>query len=394
MNLKIAVNKEIKLLSLSFFFTFLGFSGVLQYITPFFSNIGLVDLGFNCLVLIYLFFILANPVSALFVSKYGAKKCMLASSLVYSLFNVFLLTKDVSLVYFGSILLGIAASFLWTGQNSYLIRASGEEGFGGNSGFFNCLNSLGNAIGALIMGFIISFLSFKTSFLIFSLFPIIGFLLLIKIKDIKSKNGTGKINRFRLIGKAITSKTALKLSSLWFAINFVFGLIIGIIPLEIEKTLGLSYVGILSSLFFLLPILLSYRLGKFSEKKGRKNVTVFSYLLLMSGLIFLSFSSNYICLILGIILLSLNWTITKPITFALVGDVSTEDNLEFLTALFWMIQNTGVLIALLLSQIFKLETFTLYLISTAIALISLVILFPLLRLGTEKIREKISQEVR
>jgi len=390
-----SVNKEIKLLSLSFFFTFLGFSGVLQHITTFFSSIGLVDLGFNCLVLIYLFFILANPISAFFVSKYGAKKCMLISSIVYSLFNIFLLAKNVSMIYFGSVLLGIAASFIWTGQNSYLIRASNKESFGINSGFFNCFFSLGNAAGALIMGFIISFFSFKISFLIFSIFPIIGFLLLVKIKNIKTEKETAeKINRFKLIKKAITSKTALKLSSLWFAINFIFGLIIGIIPLEIEKTLGLSYVGFLSSLFFILPIFLSYYFGKLSDQKGRKKMIIFSFTLLIFGLIFLSFSSNSIFLILGIILLSLNWTITKPITFALVGDVSTENNLEFLTALFWMVQNTGVLIALILSQIFKIETFALYLVSITITFISLIILLPLLELGTEKIRNKISQEVR
>ena len=210
------------------------------------------------------------------------------------------------------------------------------------------------------------------------------------MKDLKVKQ---KTNHFKLIKRSITSVTSLKLSSFWFATNFVFGLVISIIPLQIKDILGISYVGVLSSLFFILPIFLSYHFGKLSDIKGRINMIIFSYLLLIISLVFLSFSSNVLFLILGIILLALNWTITKPITSALIGDVTTENNLEFLTALFLMIQNIGVVSALFLSQIFKLEVITLYLISIFIVVVSLIILLPLLKLDIDKIKEKISQEV-
>ena len=389
--MKFSISKDIKLLSLSFLFIFLGFNGVQQYITTFFSDMGAIDLGFQSLILIYIFFILFDPLSAVFVSKYGAKRCMIISSIFYSIFIISLLSKSVIFIYFGSSLLGIASSLLWTGQNSYLIRTSDKNYYGANSGFFNSFQSLGSALGIFILGFLISVFLFNTSFLIFSVFPIFGFLLLFGLKDLKAKQ---EINHFRLIKKSITSITALKLSSLWFTVYFVYGLVIGIIPLEIKNILGVSYIGILSSLFYILPIFLSYYFGKLSDIKGRKSMIIFSYILLIISLIFLCFSSQAIFLILGIALLALNRTIMRPITFALVGDVTTEDNLEFLTALFWMVQNIGVVSALLLSQIFKLEVINLYLISILIIISSLIILLPLLRLGTKKIREKISQEVK
>ena len=118
MNMKFSISKEVKLLSLSFLLIFLGFNGVQQYITTFFSDIGAIDLGFQSLILIYLFFILFYPLSALFVSKYGAKRCMIISSVFYSIFILSLLSKSTVLIYFSSSLLGIAASLLWTGQNS------------------------------------------------------------------------------------------------------------------------------------------------------------------------------------------------------------------------------------------------------------------------------------
>lgn len=391
MVMKFSVNKEIKLLSLGFLLIFLGFNGVQQYITTFFSDIGLINLGFQSLILIYLFFTLFGPFSSIFVSKYGAKKCIIFSSIFYFLFIISLLSKSVILIYISSSLLGIAASLLWTGQNSYLIRASDKHTYGKNSGFFNSFFSLGSALGIFILGFLISKILFNKSFLIYSIFPIIGIIFLFKLKNLKAEP---KTNYFKLIKKSLTSKNALRLASIWFVVNFVYGLIIGIIPLEIKKSLGIPYIGILSSLFYIVPIFLSYSFGKFSDIKGRKKIILFSYGLLIIGLLSLCFSQyTFLFLIFGIILLALNWAIIKPITLALVGDVTTENNLEVLTALFWMFQNIGIVSALILSYFLKVKVINIYIISIIIITASLIILLPLFKLSTEKIKEKISQEV-
>lgn len=384
------ISKQVKIVSLSFLLIFFGFNGIQQYVTTFFSEAKIVEVGFRSLILIYLFFTLFDPISAVFVSKYGAKRCMILASIFYSLFILSLISKNVILIYFASTLLGIAASFLWTGQNSYLIRASDEKSYGANAGFFSSLQSLGSALGVLILGFLIGKFLFKIPFLIFSIFPILGFLVLFKIRDLKVEE---KINRFKLIKKSILSKTALKLSTFWFALQFTYGLTIGIIPIEIKNTLGVSFIGVLSSLFYVLPILFSYFFGRLSDILGRGKMILFSYFLVIIGLISLYFSSAATLLILGIILLALNISLMRPVSYALVGDVSTKNNLEFLTALFWMIQNIGVVGALFLSQIFTSEVKIIYLISILVIVISLLILLPLLRLGIEKIREKISQEV-
>lgn len=385
-----SVNKQIKILSLSFLFIFLGFTGVERHITAFFSEAGAVDVGFYSLILIYLFFILFDPLSAIFVSKYGAKRCMILASVFYSLFILSLLSKSTFLIYLASALLGIAASFLWTGQNSYLIRASDEKSYGANAGFFISLQSLGAASGVLFLGFLIAIFYFKLPFLFFSIFPLIGFILLFQLNDIRVEE---KISHFKLLRKSITSKTALRLSIIWFSLHFIFGLTIGIIPIQIKNILGISYIGILSSLFFILPITLAYLVGKLSDIKGRRKMIIVSYVLLIMGLFSLYLSGNIPFLIIGVVLLALTWTILRTVTSALVGDVTAKSNIEFLVALFWMVQNIGVVSALLLSQIFKAEIRTLYLISIFVVATSLIILLPLLKLKIEKIREKISQEV-
>ncbi len=384
------VSREVKLLGLSFAFIFFGFSAVQQYVIPFFSDSGLIDVGFYSLILIYLFFMLSGPVSSVFVSKYGSKTCMLSGTLFYFIFGISLLAKSHALIYIASGLVGIGASFLWTGQNTYIIKASNEKHYGASSGFFNTIVMLGSGIGVIALGFLITKYTYSASFLLFSLFPVMGFLLLLRLKNIKSKK---RNNKFLLMKKLLFSKTALKLSSLWFAMNFARGLTLGMIPLQIKDIFGIPFIGLLLSLSYIIHILLSFSLGKFSDKIGRTKTIVISYLLQLIALSALYFQ-NKITLVAGIIIFALNGALTSSATYALAGDVSKKENLEFLTAFFWTIQNMGVLLSLLISKFFVSEIGTIYLISIIVTVASFLILQPLLKLNVNEIKEKISEETK
>ena len=117
---------------------------------------------------------------------------------------------------------------------------------------------------------------------------------------------------------------------------------------------------------------------------------IISYILLLIGLLLVSLEKSA-WLILGVILLALNSAILGPVIIALVGDVSTKENLEFLTALFWMLRALGVVLALLISSQFSITM--IYLISIAVTIISFLIVLPLLKLDLKEIKEKIVQEV-
>ena len=384
------ISREVKLLSLSFAFILFGFGAVQQYLIPFFSDNGLIEVGFYSLILIYLFFMIFGPVSSVFVSKYGSKKCMLFGAIFYFIFIVSMLAKSHALIYLASVLVGIGASFLWTGQNTYIIKASNKEHYGANTGFFSMFMMLGSGIGILVLGFLITKYSYSQSFLLFSIFPIIGFMLLIRLKNIESE----KINnRFRLMKKLLQSKTALKLSSLWFAVNFAGGLTLGIIPMQINNLFGVSFIGILLALFYIIPILLSFSLGKLSDKVGRTKAIAISYVLQLAAFSALYFQSKAM-LVAGIIIFALNGTITRAITGALVGDVSTKGNLEFLTAFFWTVQNMSVVLALIISKIFVSEISAIYLVSIIVTVVSFLILQPLLKLSVNEIKERISEETK
>jgi MFS family permease len=113
-----------------------------------------------------------------------------------------------------------------------------------------------------------------------------------------------------------------------------------------------------------MPILLSYGSGKLSDLKGRQAILLVSFLISFLGLISLYFSSQGLLLILGVLLIAIYYSIVSPITLALVGDVTTQKNLEYLTSFFWMAQNGGVLLSLILSAF--IQTKIVYLISIGV----------------------------
>lgn len=382
------VNKSILRLSLSFFFIFFGYNSVQNFITPFFSESGITNVGFQILILIFLFFLLGGPLSAIYVSRFGAKKSMITASILYSVFIASLLSQNLAFVYLTSALVGLAAAFLWTGQNSYLIVASNKKSFGANSGYFNTYLSLASAIGVLLLGFLASRFSFSLPFTLYSIFPIIGTLLLLKLPNLGTIQ---RSNQFKLIAKSITSISALRISAFYFSHSFIFGLILSIIPIDIKNALSIAYAGGLLFIFWIMPILTSYLFGKVSDIKGRKFMIIASYIIGILGLVSMYFSLNTFPLVLGVVLLALAYAIFRPISFALVGDVSTRQTLVFLTALFWMAQNIGILSALIIAS--QVQTRAIYLISIFVVLVSLAILVPLLGTNFREIKLRLSKEI-
>jgi MFS family permease len=383
----LTLSKDIRSLGLVFLLVFFAFNGSQQYVTTFFSSIGAPQTGFYSLILVYVCFMLSDPLSAVFVSTYGAKRSMATGILFYSLYIAALATKSIVFIYSASVLLGIAASLLWTGQNTYLIRASGKTNRGTNAGFFSTCLSVGSTLGVLTVGYLLSRMELVNIFWLASIIPLAGWLVVFRLKEYRSEPGE---NHIRLLARAMTSKTAWRLATVWFSIQFIYGLAIGFIPIHIKNTLGVAYIG-LSSVFYLMPILLSLLWGRISDIYGRKRLILASFVITFCGLALLYLFHSGISLITGIILLAINYSIGIPLTMALVGDVTTEKNLEYLTALFWMVQNVGAVSALVLSTF--IQSNTLYLISLLVEAGIFLLIVPLLRSDFTFIRSQISTEM-
>jgi MFS family permease len=385
--LKTKINREVKILSIAFMLIFLGYASVQQFVTAYFDEQGSASVGFRSLVIIYGSFFISNFFSSFFVSRFGAKRVMIVSSVFYSLYILSLLTNNVFCVYIFSFLLGISAGLLWTAHGSYFVRASKPEEYGRNSGFCHGLQVLGPAAGILILGVLISWLSFIRSFFIFSLVPVIGICFLCTLKDIKSSNGKSCSGSLL---KPLLNTTALRISSFGFVFSFMQGLVYGRIPLEIKDILGVAYIGPLTSLTYLIPLLFSSAIGKFSDRIGRQAVIKQAFLIMLLGLICLHFSEYGLVLILSVLLISVAKTIAGVAGISFTGDVTVDDNLDTLSAFFCMTRALGASCALLLSCYCASKL--LYTISAVCLIAVFFFLRPVLTLSLDHIKDTIRNE--
>lgn len=392
---RLKINREVKILSAGFSFIFFGYVSVGQYVTIFFQQNGYPSAGFISLILTYLFLMLANPFAPIFIRRFSAKNCMVVAAAVYGAFILSLLTKNPLTVYVASSLLGISAALLWVSQNSFLLRNSEEKSYGTNSGFFNSIYSLGIALGLLLISILMGKISTQTTFIIYAAFPFIGLAILRKLKKVSIKP---QGNQLALIKEPFKNRSLLRLSAFYLSFTFISGLILGIIPIEIKNHIGLAYVGIISSIFFVMPIFMSYIFGRLSDLVGRKQMIILSYVTTLLGLILIyAASSSYVpkspayLLVAGIVLLSISVAISRPIGSALIGDVSSNKNVETITAFFWTVQNLGVTLSLVISIL--IQSRILYLISFAMIITSFLIIFKILNRDLREIKVELSSEI-
>jgi MFS family permease len=375
-------------MSLAFLFVFLAYGGVQQYVITYFNGLNRSHVGFVSLILIYATNSICSPLAAAGVARFGAKRAMLASLPFYSLFILSLVTRSTPTIWVASITLGVAASVLWNGQNTCLVRAAYDDALGRSAGFFALFNAAGTGIGVVIVGLAIVRTSYTATFLVAAVVPVLGAICIAQMNDIGAPDVSRRVRAL----SAARSKTAWRISVIWFSGSFVFGLALSVIPLVIHASLGLAYVGILTSCFYVVPILASYTVGNQSDIRGRKTLLYVAGICGAAGLIALTFSNvGGAVVVIGVVLVAVSNSMGAPITTALVGDVATELNLASIVSLFRMMQGAGIVAGLVVAAVLRGTT------ALEISLGSLIVCFavflPVFREDIPEIRSRIAREI-
>lgn len=380
--------RNIVWLSLSFLLTFFAFDGVQQFLSIHWQELGQTQAAFVSLVIVYAVFTVGNPAASVVVHHLGAKRSMMLATIPYAVYLAVVTTGSVALLYAASAFLGLAASVLWIAQNSYLVRASDPTVYGRNAGVFSTCFSIGATLGVILFGWLRPLIGGHTLLWIYASIPLIGMFALMRLDDLRAEPGPSK---WTLVRQSIASPTAWRIGAIWFVFNFIQGLMLGVVPLEIKQTLGLAFVGILVGVFYITPMLFSYWFGRQSDRTGRIAMVRTMYALSLLGVALLFGARQPILLISGIVCLALNFGLARTITFALVGDLATPKVVESLSALFWMIQSLATMSALLLSTVLSREA--LYWSSLGLIAATYLFVHGLLQHGLPWIRARIAQEL-
>ncbi len=374
--------KEVILAGSAFLFIFLGFDSCQQYLAAYFDSLGMAGPGFLALLVLYLTFVLSLPLSGTAVARLGTRNCMLAAVPGYCAF-LFSVATPGPHIYFTAALAGLSAALLWTGVNTHIAVISRHGDMGKNSGLFLSLKNFGPFLGIIMFGHLALHWELTAVFSVYALAPLLALPLLSQLTNHRTPAQQGSAL------KVFGSKTALCAALIWFAAFFAFGLSISILPVQIARVKGLSYLALVMPLFYILPVLASYLLGDLSDRTGRRRMLLFSFTAFIAGLLILIMRPGTV--IFPTVLLALAFAGLQAMTFAMVGDLSPRDRLPHLTALFWVFQNSGVVCALVLSSV--LPPIRLFIAGAVAVSAILLVQLPFLKRPLSETREKIRAEL-
>eukprot|EP00936_MAST-01D_sp_MAST-1D-sp1_P002712 g2712.t1 len=138
-------------MSLGFLFVFFGFSTAQNFVVPLFGNIGSLSLG--VLYFVFTFVLLAGP--PLMNRLGGPKRAMVIGASGYVLYSCSLIYLWIPTIMLGSVVIGVSAALLWTGQGTFMAHNSNGSNSGTLSGYFWAMlmasNLFGNVSASLII---------------------------------------------------------------------------------------------------------------------------------------------------------------------------------------------------------------------------------------------------
>jgi MFS family permease len=144
---------------------------------------------------------------------------------------------------------------------------------------------------------------------------------------------------------------------LWFfslAVNISIGLFFSIIPVHIKDTLGIEYVWIIASVYYIFIMLSSFFVWKSVDKYDNRYVLIFIYLFWLLSMWFLYlYKLNYIFLLLWIFLLAIVMSYMNVIIVSLVNKIWKKNNTKDLFSFFFVFGNMWLVLGILLSTFIK-----------------------------------------
>jgi len=381
-------NSNLNKLSYGFALLFIAIGSILQYITPYFYVQGYGNLGFRLLSILYFFIFAGNFLAPYFIGKYGSQKMIVVTTFLYIVSILAMIMDERLIIYSGTVLLGLSGAVLWNAQNNYIVGVSQAHNRGKNSGFFVAVYGVGYAFGIYLLGYLIGQFGYQSAFYMMIGSAFGGLYLFYKMEELpneiskKRQASIFSIRSFTLLKAVIGSS---------FIQSLLFGLAIALIPFHVQVVTDDSMkVGLLSAMFFLMPLVLSVPVGKFSDKHGRGKVILVAILIALLGLLVFNGASSFERLLIGMTFISIAQAMLFPMFIALQGDISTPQNRALVTNLFVLFKYIGMVMGVILGDIFGSEWA--YLI--AFFIIVLAVFFSVRELwDDERLKSKVLEEM-
>jgi MFS family permease len=380
-----AKDKNLFMLTIGMSLLLAGFQSTQQFVTMKYSEAGNISTGYLSLTLIYLFFFLGSLFTPVIHSRFGSKNAIIAASLFYILYIIAIAFGQGILVIAASILLGVAASVLWSGHSVYIGLISDEKNRLSKISYFWSIYSLFSCVFIPLAGFIIIITSYEFTFYLYTFIALMSLPTIMIIQDKReTSNNTKQV-------PILKSRTINKIAFGFFISGIIYGLAISFIPIHISLISGKAYIGLMSAPFFVVPVFSLYISNKFDKHLSRARTILTSFAAASVGFLVLYISNSTQILFCGIILITIGYTILQSVITATILDIRPENLLARASATLTANRSLGIAFGIFTSLLFNDKN--IYLLVLLIILIASVTIFPLRSLSIETMRKIVADEI-
>lgn len=357
------------ILIVAFVLIFAGYDPAQQYLPAIYHESGIEDRAFVSLALIYLAILVGAFFAPAVCRQIGLRRSLFFSSLFYPLFILAVVAHTPWILYAASLLLGVAASILWTAHGTSFSKAAGVR-VGFYTGLFFSLLSLGRAVTTFLTGLAVERFPEWIIFSALAVLAGVGCVLLLLLSDIPAERVRAH-SPFRVVRHV----SMLLLIPSFVSASFLSGLFISSIPIHLSERFGLSSVGLISSLFIVLLIGVPFALGPLIDRFSARPFMLGGLACLIVGYLLLRSASTLMLSALGMMLMGIQGGVFFTIGYPLLSRLFKKE-VDAALAVRLIFVSAAIVLASLLSIWFSFLALSIVGIALAfLAALSLCVLF-------------------
>lgn len=257
---------------------------------------------------------LADKVGRVPVIIFGATVCFVCS-LIYPILTTlggFLLLR---------LMHGFSTGFTPTGQTAYLSDIIPATRRGEAMGYLGTAGSVGMAAGPALGGLLAFHFDLNTVFYCSSALALCSILIVLNVKETLLSKKKFSLDAIAVKREDLFEPRVLTPCIVMLLITYAYGAVFTVIP-DLGESLGIKNKGLVFTYLTLASLSIRLIGGKASDHYGRRNVVIFSSLVVTAAMIVIAFAESRSTLITGCIIYGLAHGMTSPTLLAWATDLS------------------------------------------------------------------------
>lgn len=347
------LSRDLKVLSLAFFFIFMGAS-FQQFLIPYLQETTSWS-SMKCstiLVMVYATFIFWRIFVSYSIPVLGDYLSIVLGSLTYSGFVAILyLTKQYHLLMFAAFVWGWGAASLWIVSSTQVLDAARESRYGMASGVFYAATHAGFAVGVMVLGRMGE--RFSKDAMLLSAFAamVIGNIVMLFVPRKRVKRESD----IRVIFSMMRAAKVKIVGFFLFASSLGFGFLLGAFTGVAEgKENSFVYLANAAFLFPFARFILSFLGGAISDKLGKAITLFLAFIISSLGLFLAGIWSNIVTAGFSAFALGIQGGLVPVAAMAMIGDSAPAERRHLAFGALFVWRDLGVVVSVFLGQYLRL----------------------------------------